>query len=365
MAELPMAIASRSIRYADERLDALLSITGRMDGFLYRCRNDRFYTMLYMSDGIQTLSHYPPGDFIHNSVRDYTSIIHPDDLAGVYAAVDQALEARRNWNMDYRILTKEGESLWVREIGGGVFNDASVLVFLEGFVIDISDRKDVEDLNVRLVRELKAANEELSIQKRELELAKQQSDHSANHDALTDLPNRRAFRHKLQSTMELSKTSAKAAALLLIDLDKFKDVNDTLGHEAGDNLLKQVAVELRTIVRKDDFVARIGGDEFAFLLLAEPKQIAAEAARVAKRILNKLQIKICSPNGVIQVGCTLGVATSPADASDAESLITRADQLLYVGKKHGRNRVITPNDAEPQTLQPNRWWPILNPRKGS
>jgi diguanylate cyclase (GGDEF)-like protein len=105
---------------------------------------------------------------------------------------------------------------------------------------------------------------------------------------------------------------------LLIDLDKFKDVNDTLGHDAGDNLLKQVAVELRTIVRKDDFVARIGGDEFAFLLLAEPKQIAAEATRVARRVLSKLQIKIPSPNGVLHVGCTIGIAVSPADAADAE-----------------------------------------------
>ena len=162
-----MTIARRVIKYADERLDALLSITGRMDGFLYRCRNDRFYTMLYMSDGIQTLSDYPSRDFIHNGVRDYTSIIHPEDLAGVYAAVDQALEVRRNWNMDYRIVTREGKSLWVREIGGGVFNDAGVLVFLEGFVIDISDRKEIEDLNVRLVQELKVANEELTLQKRE------------------------------------------------------------------------------------------------------------------------------------------------------------------------------------------------------
>src|SRR5215210_7857596 len=199
-----MVTAKRTIRYADARLDALLSITGRMDGFLYRCRNDQTYTMLYMSDGIHTLSGYPPQDFIHNSVRDYTSIIHPDDLAAVYAAVDLAVEARRNWNVDYRIVTNDGEFLWVREIGGGVFNDGGVLVFLEGFVIDITDRKGVEDLNVKLLEELKATNEELSAQKRELELAKQQSDYSANHDALTHLPNRRAFQVKLTKALEFS-----------------------------------------------------------------------------------------------------------------------------------------------------------------
>src|SRR5437868_12118690 len=133
-------------QYADERLDALLSITGRMDGFLYRCRNDASYTMLYISDGILTLSGYPPDDFVHNRVRDYSSAIHSDDLPGVYAAVDRALEERRNWNIDYRIVSRKGKPVWVREVGGGVFGGAGELVFLEGFVIDISDRKSIEDL---------------------------------------------------------------------------------------------------------------------------------------------------------------------------------------------------------------------------
>lgn len=343
-----MATVRRAIKYVDEQLDALLSITGRMDGFLYRCRNDPSYTMLYMSDGILTLSHYPPQDFIHNRVRDYSSVIHPDDLPGVYAGVDQALEARRNWNLDYRILSRDGEPVWVREIGGGVFNDAGVLVFLEGFVIDISDRKDVEDLNVKLLEELKSANGELSAQKRELELAKQQSDHSANHDSLTDLPNRRAFHDRLKAAIEPSTTSATAVGLLLIDLDKFKQVNDTLGHEAGDRLLQLVSGQLRTILRYEDFVARIGGDEFAFLLFADANQIRAQVARVAQRILNKLQIEIPSPNGIIRVGCTIGIATCPADATDTEGLMTLADRLMYVGKKSGRNQAVTVDDLGPE-----------------
>ena len=343
-----MATVRRAIKYVDERLDALLSITGRMDGFLYRCRNDPSYTMLYMSDGILTLSHYPPQDFIHNRVRDYSSIVHPDDLPGVYAGVDQALEARRNWNLDYRIVSREGEPVWVREIGGGVFNDAGVLVFLEGFVIDISDRRDVEDLNVKLLEELKAANGELSAQKRELELAKQQSDHSANHDSLTDLPNRRAFHDRLKAAIEHSTTSATAVGLLLIDLDKFKEVNDTLGHEAGDRLLQLVSGQLRTILRYEDFVARIGGDEFAFLLFADANQIRAQVARVAQRILNKLQIEVPTLNGIIRVGCTIGIATCPADATDTEGLMTLADRLMYVGKKSGRNQVVTIDDLGPE-----------------
>lgn len=330
--------------YADERLDALLSITGRMDGFLYRCWNDASYTMLYISDGIFTLSGYSPDDLILNKVRDYSSIIHPDDLPDVYASVDEALEARRNWNMDYRIVSRKGESIWVREIGGGVFSDTGQLVFLEGFVIDISDRKGVEDINIKLLQELKAANEELCAQKCELELAKQQSDHSANHDSLTDLPNRRAFQDRLRAAIDLSTTSATAAGLLFIDLDKFKEVNDTFGHEAGDDLLQRVSAQLRSFLRRDDFVARVGGDEFAFLLFADKCQVLHKSSRVAKRIVNKLQISIPSPNGLIRVGCTVGIATCPADATDTEGLMALADRLMLVGKKSGRNRVVTVNE---------------------
>jgi diguanylate cyclase (GGDEF)-like protein/PAS domain S-box-containing protein len=333
-------------RYTDERLDALLSITGRMDGFLYRCHNDPSYTMLYISDGILTLTAYPPDDFIHNKVRDYSSAIHPDDLPGVYAAVDQALAARRNWNVDYRLISRRGVSVWVREVGGGVFNAADELVFLEGFVIDISDRKGIEDLNTKLLLELKTANEELSAQKREIELAKQQSDHSANHDALTDLPNRRAFQDRLKAAIDHSTRSGTAASLLFIDLDKFKEVNDTLGHEAGDRLLLRVSAELRTILRSDDFVARIGGDEFAFLMFADIKHAQDMSTRVARRILDRLQIEVPSSHGTIHVGCTVGIATCPVDASDPRELMVLADQLMYFGKKSGRNRLVTVNELD-------------------
>jgi diguanylate cyclase (GGDEF)-like protein/PAS domain S-box-containing protein len=328
----------------DERLDALLSITGRMDGFLYRCRNDPSYTMLYMSDGILTLSGYSPQDFIGNRVKDFSSAIHPDDLKGVYAAVDEALEARRNWNMDYRLLRREGDPVWVREIGGGVFTEAGELEFLEGFVVDISDRKGIEDLNIKLLKELKAANAELSAQKRELEVAKQQSDHSANHDLLTGLPNRRAFHDRLKATIDQDTKAGTATALLFIDLDRFKEVNDTLGHQAGDELLTRVAHQLRTILRGGDFVARLGGDEFAFVLSAGADRVRSIATGVARRILKKLQLQVPTPKGIIKVGCTVGVALCPTDAMDPRGLIAVADRLMYIGKKRGRNQLVTDRD---------------------
>jgi len=303
--------------------------------------------MLYISDGIFTVSGYRPSDFIHNAVRDYVSAIHPDDLAAVYAAVDTALEARCNWNVDYRIVPQVGEPLWVREIGGGVWDEAGELEFLEGFVVDISDRKVVEDLNAELLLELKAANEELSAQKREIELAKQQSDHSANHDALTDLPNRRAFHNELKSVIDRCAGTGDAAGLLFIDLDRFKQVNDTLGHEAGDALLQRVSDKLRTILRSADFVARLGGDEFAFLFSGNAEQTREKAVRVAERVLERLRIKVPAPGGDIHVGCTVGVAIYPTEAADPDTLVALADRLMYIGKKNGRDRLVTTDALEP------------------
>jgi PAS domain S-box-containing protein len=145
----------------DERLAALLSITGRMDGFLYRCRNDPSYTMLYISEGILAVSGYPPSDFIGNKVRGYSSISHPDDLAAVDAAVGKALETRGNWNIDYRIVPRHGEPVWVHEVGGGVFSDTGELEFLEGFIVEITERKQLEEKNRNLINRIAGISEHI------------------------------------------------------------------------------------------------------------------------------------------------------------------------------------------------------------
>ena len=135
----------------DSRLEAMLSIASRMNGFLYRCQNDPTYTMLYMSEGIATILGYPAGDFIGNRVRAFSSISHPDDLAKVDAAVGKALETRSNWHIDYRLIHRNGHPVWIHEIGGGVFDAAGQLLFLEGFIVSIDDRKLIEEQNEKLI----------------------------------------------------------------------------------------------------------------------------------------------------------------------------------------------------------------------
>ncbi|HVY99536.1 MAG TPA: PAS domain-containing methyl-accepting chemotaxis protein [Dongiaceae bacterium] len=133
---------------------ALLSIARRMNGFLYRCRNDASYTMLYMTEGIRALTGYPPEDFIGNRVRGFSSICHPDDVALVDKAVGAALEKRTNWNIDYRLMHRNGKPVWINEIGGGVFDGAGQLQYLEGCIVSIADRKALELQNREIVTHL-------------------------------------------------------------------------------------------------------------------------------------------------------------------------------------------------------------------
>lgn len=145
----------------DGRLEAMLSIAGRMNGFLYRCQNDAAYTMLYMSEGVATILGYPAGDFIGNRVRAFTSITHPEDLAGVDAAVGKALESHGNWRIDYRLMHRDGHPVWIHEIGGGVFDAAGQLQFLEGFIVSIDDRKAVERENAALIASVAAMSDQI------------------------------------------------------------------------------------------------------------------------------------------------------------------------------------------------------------
>jgi diguanylate cyclase (GGDEF)-like protein/PAS domain S-box-containing protein len=316
-------------------LDALLSITGRMDGFLYRCRNDATYTMLYISEGFLSLTGYPTDDLTNNKVREYTSLIHPDDLPTVYAEVDAGLADNRNWHVDYRMVQPCGNAVWVREIGGGVLGERGELLYLEGFVFDIRDRKVIEDRNIELLHELQAVNEALSEQKRAIELAKEQSDYAANHDALTGLPNRACFNTELPRVLVEQLRTGGRTALMFLDLDRFKQVNDTLGHAAGDVLIKELAARLRALLRPSDVLARMGGDEFA-IIRPDP-----DSRQEVKDFCCAIMSAAARPFEVLgshaAVGISIGVAISPDFGVDGSELARKADIALYQAKKTGRN----------------------------
>lgn len=165
--------------------------------------------------------------------------------------------------------------------------------------------------------------------------------HLALHDELTGLPNRRLFQDRLSSALERARRTGAQAALLTIDLDHFKVVNDTLGHHAGDVLLQNVAKLFMGRVRRSDTVARTGGDEFAVIL--ESPTSLTEAAHVGRELLGLLNSPIELKDRMVRVGASLGCAIFPADAEDMEALCIKADLRMYEDKR-ARN---TPESSDP------------------
>ena len=158
--------------------------------------------------------------------------------------------------------------------------------------------------------------------------------HMARHDALTDLPNRVLMREKLEDALCGERHEDRSLAVLMLDLDRFKEVNDTLGHPAGDALLKGVAGRLRDCVRETDAVARLGGDEFAIVQCASDP--SGESAVLAKRILEVLQAPFDLQGHQASIDTSIGIALAPADGTDADCLMKNADLALYRSKSDGR-----------------------------
>lgn len=158
----------------------------------------------------------------------------------------------------------------------------------------------------------------------------------ANFDALTGLPNRRMFHEHLRQEMKKTDRSQLPMALVFVDLDHFKEINDTLGHDKGDLLLKEVATRLSSSVRSTDTVARLGGDEFTVIL--SELHNAADVVRTAQEILKQMSTPFHLGEHIAQISSSIGITLYPEDGADAEILIKNADQAMYAAKQQGRNR---------------------------
>ncbi|MBV8544550.1 MAG: EAL domain-containing protein [Acidobacteria bacterium] len=175
--------------------------------------------------------------------------------------------------------------------------------------------------------------------------------HQAMHDGLTDLPNRMMLFDRLAEALEAARSDGRLIALLLMDLDRFKEVNDTFGHHFGDVLLKQVAFRLRNQLHVDDTVARLGGDEFAIVLTSaiDPNAVAM----TARRILNSLQQPFVVEGQVLEVGASIGIALYPQHGSDARTLMRRADVAMYATKQSNAGFTFHERD-EPESRVPDQ-----------
>jgi diguanylate cyclase (GGDEF)-like protein/PAS domain S-box-containing protein len=173
--------------------------------------------------------------------------------------------------------------------------------------------------------------------------------HQALHDALTGLPNRFLFEDRLSSTANASRRSGDTAALLLVDLDRFKAVNDTHGHAVGDALLRNKAASMSALLRESDTVARIGGDEFALLL---PHTDVEGAVQVATKLIDVATQPVRIGSKTVSVGASIGIAIYPHHASNTSALKESADRAMYEAKRGGVGYAVAPTGPEAATAEP-------------
>jgi diguanylate cyclase (GGDEF)-like protein len=216
---------------------------------------------------------------------------------------------------DYRVRHKLGHWVWIHARGKVTRRDENgEPARLDGTYLDVSERKAVDA----------------------------QIAEFAFYDALTQLPNRRLLMDRLAQAQLASARSGRCAALMFLDLDRFKAVNDALGHDMGDLLLRQVALRLQTCVRQSDTVARLGGDEFVLVIheLADsPSEAPQQARRLAEKVLESLRKPIALGNAMHTVTTSIGVAVFCGEEESASLILKRADQAMYLAKNAGRDSV--------------------------
>src|ERR1700736_284626 len=190
--------------------------------------------------------------------------------------------------------------------------------------------------NERIVRrQVETLEQAVVVRTENLETANKQLRHLATHDALTGLPNRVLMDDRISQSIVLAERQQQSFAVMVLDLDRFKLVNDSLGHRAGDELLREVAQRLKSVVRDIDTVARLGGDEFVVIITPSPERDAAQ--RAAARIIESMRAPVRGAGVEIHTSPSIGISFYPDDASSPENLVAHADAAMYSAKHRGRN----------------------------
>ena len=211
--------------------------------------------------------------------------------------------------------------------------DAVQLFARERRVAPLPERRE-DELGL-LARSFARMQEEILRQLDELHSGRHALEHLARHDPLTGLPNRRVFFERLDHALANSRRSGKQLAVLFVDLDHFKQLNDTLGHALGDHVLQAVANLLRSATRESDTVARLGGDEF--VILFEVVEDAQQVLSILHKLHDRFQLSMLLDGHEVQVHASMGVSLFPRDGDDIQALVQQADRAMYRAKSAGRN----------------------------
>ena len=307
----------RHINIAAARLaqsrDDFRMLVESMPGVVFRTKAGPPWTVIHVSRGTQDIFDKPPEYFIKEG-HTVGEFVHPDDRDRVHDSVQAAIANRTPYEVEFRVSNRLRGIRWVIARGQPNIDRSGRAKWVDGLIFDITERRAAE----AAIRNL------------------------AFIDALTQLPNRRFLMDRLRQGMANSDRKQHFNALLFIDLDHFKDVNDSLGHDAGDALLIEVANRLKNSVREGDTVVRLGGDEFV-VMLEDLGDSQHEAHTKTAHIADKVLVALNRPHAIGEHAVTttpsIGYTTFRGQEVSAEELLRRADRAMYTAKAAGRNQV--------------------------
>ncbi len=269
-----------------------------------------------------------PTDNGARAYHHWSNALHPDDLEQAERDFELALQTRGRYNSEFRTVHSDGSVLHIRA-KGAVYSDNNGKNRIIGVNWDVSR-------DAQLNKELRSARQLAEARNAELETAKDDIEYISLHDALTELPNRRYLDDFMQQIAASGRGSDKKNALLHIDLDRFKQINDTLGHSAGDAMLVHASKVLKSNIRPEDFVARVGGDEF--VIVCKDVRDEAYLSKLATRLIENMRHPVSYQEHECRCGISVGVAVQGDGPFDPKRLLMNADIALYRAKRSGRNR---------------------------
>ena len=271
---------------------------------------DLYSDGIWWNDGVQKVFGYTPEE-MGPEIDGWRERIHPDDAERVIRDIQQHIDTgKANWTDEYRFRRKDGSYGYVIDRGYVVYDNDEMPIRMIGSVMDVTERKSLEE----------------------------QLTHQALHDPLTNIANRALFQNRVDHALAKLPRSNQQLAVLFLDLDNFKAVNDSLGHAAGDKLLISVAERLQDCLRTTDTPARLGGDEFA--VLCESVHRVEEAVMIAERILSVFRQPFMIDGKETYVGTSIGIAASSEDAMSSEALLRNADLAMYLAKSEGKGTYV-------------------------
>jgi diguanylate cyclase (GGDEF)-like protein/PAS domain S-box-containing protein len=309
-----LQLLATELQNADAKYRALVE---QIPAIVYIDIADDTMATTYVSPQIEALLGITPQEYIEDAEL-WTKQLHPDDRERAVAEYLAGREAGDNFTFEYRLIARDGRVVWFRDSATVVRDADGRPAFVHGVMLDITDRREAEEHAAFL----------------------------AYHDNLTELPNRAMFEELLELAIARARRHDVGVAVMLIDVDDFKLVNDSLGHEAGDELIRQLADRLREATRETDLVARQSGDEF-LLLLADLERTGSGAlpdgsdgpSLIAESVVTRIQEALRTPFEIggteVYVTASIGIGMFPNHGQDALELMRNADTAMYRSKQDG------------------------------